>query len=64
MNTFSTVTKLLFGRKGKGDTKNDTKERIVDGVILSGNEETKPALPTLPITSFQIENQDNILFYT
>lgn len=41
MSPFSTVTKLLFGRKRAGDTKGDTKERIVDGMVLSGNEETK-----------------------
>lgn len=57
MSAFSLVTKRLFGRKRARDTKGDTKERIVDGVVLSGNEETKPAPPPLPITSFQIENK-------
>ena len=58
MSTFSGITKLLFGLKKQGNTKHDTKERIVDGIILSGYEDEIKPSPTLPITSFQIENRD------
>jgi len=55
MSTFSQITKSLFGRKKAGYTKGDTKERIVDGIILSGNEDEIKPLPKQPIIAFEIE---------